>query len=229
MQNLERGEKRMFRIAICDDEKIFRDDLKEILIRYMTDRGIMLEIDTFSSGKEFVELGIEMVKYKIVFLDINMDELDGIMTAKKIRENSKDMFIVFVTAFVNYTIEGYLVSFYYDSGCSDFYFYGSDDVVIFQKSQPGYPLGHFGICSRNNDLYRFYETDARFDQHPILPIVLCSDENHQYGLVFCRYRFVVSFRISGEVVEEKRGGTLRRFTSILPAGSDIGASDDYRP
>ena len=83
----------MFRIAICDDEKIFRDDLKEILIRYMTDRGIMLEIDTFSSGKEFVELGIEMVKYKIVFLDINMDELDGIMTAKKIRENSKDMFI----------------------------------------------------------------------------------------------------------------------------------------
>lgn len=34
----------MFRIAICDDEKIFRDDLKEILIRYMTDRGIMLEI-----------------------------------------------------------------------------------------------------------------------------------------------------------------------------------------
>ena len=99
----------MFRIAICDDEKIFRDDLKEILIRYMTDRGIMLEIYTFSSGKEFVELGIEMVKYKIVFLDINMDELDGIMTAKKIRENSKDMFIVFVTAFVNYTIEGYKV------------------------------------------------------------------------------------------------------------------------
>lgn len=73
----------MFRIAICDDEKIFRDDLKEILIRYMTDRGIMLEIDTFSSGKEFAELGIEMVKYKIVFLDINMDELDGIMTAKR--------------------------------------------------------------------------------------------------------------------------------------------------
>lgn len=103
------GGKRMFRIAICDDEKIFRADLKEILTRYMTDRGIMLEIDTFSSGKEFAELGIEMVKYKIVFLDINMDELDGIMTAKKIRENSKDMFIVFVTAFVNYTIEGYKV------------------------------------------------------------------------------------------------------------------------
>lgn len=74
MQNLERGEKRMFRIAICDDEKIFRDDLKEILIRYMTDRGIMLEIDTFSSGKEFVELGIEMVKYKITWAEFDFCE-----------------------------------------------------------------------------------------------------------------------------------------------------------
>lgn len=33
----------------------------------MTDRGIMLEIDTFSSGKEFVELGIEMVNIRLFF------------------------------------------------------------------------------------------------------------------------------------------------------------------
>lgn len=99
----------MFRVAICDDEKIFRDNLKEILLQYMKDKGLIFEIDTFCSGKEFVELGIEMVKYKVVFLDINMDELDGIMTAKKIRDNSSDMFIVFVTAFVNYTLEGYKV------------------------------------------------------------------------------------------------------------------------
>ena len=51
MQNLEGGGKRMFRIAICDDEKIFRDDLKEILIRYMTDRGIMLETFLVPSQK----------------------------------------------------------------------------------------------------------------------------------------------------------------------------------
>ena len=87
MQNLERGEKRMFRIAICDDEKIFRDDLKEILMPQKNPCRTPLEIDTFSSGKEFVELGIEMVKYKIVFLDINMDELDGIMTAKNIPQH----------------------------------------------------------------------------------------------------------------------------------------------
>ncbi|EKC72836.1 hypothetical protein OBE_02695, partial [human gut metagenome] len=30
-----------------------------------------MKLILFSSGKEFAELGIEMVKYKIVFLDIN--------------------------------------------------------------------------------------------------------------------------------------------------------------
>ncbi|MCM1500469.1 MAG: LytTR family DNA-binding domain-containing protein [Clostridium sp.] len=99
----------MLKIAICDDEKYFRNELKEILENYLKDNGIRFEIDTFSSGKEFIELGIGMIKYEVVFLDINMDELDGLMTAKKIRENSKDIFVVFVTAFVNYTIEGYKV------------------------------------------------------------------------------------------------------------------------
>lgn len=99
----------MFYIAIIDDESIFREQIKEILQKYMDERGRAYEIDTFRSGKEFIEQGVEMVKYKIVFLDINMEELDGIMTAKKIRENSRDMFIVFITAFINYTLEGYKV------------------------------------------------------------------------------------------------------------------------
>ena len=50
-----------------------------------------------------------MLKYNIVFLDINMDRLDGIGTAKKIREISREIYIVFVTAFIDYTLEGYKV------------------------------------------------------------------------------------------------------------------------
>jgi len=75
----------------------------------MDKKGILYEIDEFESGKDFVKLGIGIVKYKIVFLDISMDELDGMETAQKIREVSNDIFIVFVTAFVNYMLEGYRV------------------------------------------------------------------------------------------------------------------------
>ena len=63
----------------------------------------------FASSKEFLELGIELVQYDIIFLDINMDEIDGIVTAQKIREYSSEVYIVFVTAYINYSLEGYKV------------------------------------------------------------------------------------------------------------------------
>ena len=103
------GDKQIFRIAICDDESFFRKRMRDILTDYMEEKGVLYEIDEFESGKEFISLGIEIVKYKIVFLDINMDEMDGMETAKKIREVSNDIFIVFVTAFITYTLEGYKV------------------------------------------------------------------------------------------------------------------------
>lgn len=99
----------MFKIAICDDENYFTEELKNILSDCMLKKGLVFEIDTYSSGAKLISLGIGMLQYSIIFLDINMDEVDGIMTAKKIREVSKEAFIVFVTAFVNYTLEGYKV------------------------------------------------------------------------------------------------------------------------
>lgn len=99
----------MIRIAICDDEKYYRNNIQKILINYMNKNDILCEIDTFSSGKAFVEQGIEVIKYKIVFLDIIMNDFDGIETAKRIREFSDEVFIVFITAYVDYTLEGYKV------------------------------------------------------------------------------------------------------------------------
>jgi DNA-binding LytR/AlgR family response regulator len=99
----------MFRIAICDDEYYFRQEFKEIISDYMRNKGLIFHIDTFASGEEFIALGIEMVKYTIVFLDVNMNKMDGVTAAKAIRMISKEIFIVFVTAYVDYTLEGYKV------------------------------------------------------------------------------------------------------------------------
>ncbi len=99
----------MFRIAICDDEKYFQEYIQGILMDYQKEKGILYEINAFGSGKAFLESEIGAIHYKIVFLDIRMDELDGILTAQKIRKRSRDIFIVFVTAFVNYSLEGYKV------------------------------------------------------------------------------------------------------------------------
>ena len=99
----------MLNIAICDDEKYFRNEIRGILEKHLGAEGIVCSIDDFASGEELTDLGIEVQKYDIVFLDINMDQMDGIDVARKIREKSKDIFIVFVTAYIDYTIEGYKV------------------------------------------------------------------------------------------------------------------------
>ena len=97
----------MFKIARCDDENLFTEELKELLSGYMIEKGLVVEIDTYSSGESLVDLGIEVVQYTDVFLDINMEKIDGIKTAEMIRKASREVFIVFVTAYVDYSLEGY--------------------------------------------------------------------------------------------------------------------------
>lgn len=99
----------MLKIAICDDEKIFGDKVEVLLREYLEYCDEQFEIDRYSSGKELVALKNDMKQYNIIFLDINMDEMDGIETAKKIREVSDDIYIIFVTAFIKYTVKGYEV------------------------------------------------------------------------------------------------------------------------
>lgn len=99
----------MFRIAICDDEKCFRETVKKYVRNYLLKREISFEIDAFCSGKDLIDLGLDVVRYTMIFLDINMDEIDGIKTAQRIREYSSDIYIVFVTAYIDYSLEGYKV------------------------------------------------------------------------------------------------------------------------
>lgn len=97
------------KIAICDDEIYFAGKLREILMQYLEERHIDFEIELFSSGREFVELGVEMLQYQIIFLDINMKQMDGIETAKNVRAYTEESFVVFVTAYIDYSLEGYQV------------------------------------------------------------------------------------------------------------------------
>lgn len=53
-------------IAICDDEIIFRNDLKLVLINYKKNRRIQLDIYEFSNGNDL--LSSELI-FDIVFMD----------------------------------------------------------------------------------------------------------------------------------------------------------------
>ena len=83
----------MFRIAVCDDEKIFVDQISEIVKAFFKEHKLECQVDEFYSGEEFVELKEEVGKYDIVFLDMQMDKMNGIETAKYLRKYGEDTFL----------------------------------------------------------------------------------------------------------------------------------------
>lgn len=99
----------MIKIAVCDDEEYFRKLIATYLKEYMKTKADTYEIDIFESGRQLIDIGIKVMQYKIVFLDINMDGMNGIETAKILRSYSQDAFLVLITAFMDYTLEGYKV------------------------------------------------------------------------------------------------------------------------
>lgn len=98
----------MLNIAICDDEKYYLEKLEKLIVDSLHLKGISLyKVFTYSSGVEFCKQESEILKYDVIFLDINMPEKNGLETARKIREYSHTILIVFVTAFIDYSLEGY--------------------------------------------------------------------------------------------------------------------------
>ncbi len=100
----------MIHIAICDDEKYFRLWEERLVLEYMEKHQYSYTIDTYTSGREMLDMADISGKYDIIFLDINMEEMDGLETARHIRQISGKVFIVFVTAYITYVLEGYKVN-----------------------------------------------------------------------------------------------------------------------
>ncbi len=84
----------MFRIAICDDEAYFRNQEKKLIEQYMRDQGYTCQIDLYASGKELLSRTDGDLPYDMIFLDISMEEMDGLQTAERIRRLHKVFFYV---------------------------------------------------------------------------------------------------------------------------------------
>ena len=77
----------MLKIAICDDEKVFRDNINKYVAAYLNEKEISYEIDTFSSGKEIIDLGIEIKQYNIIIHPERIFSLDDTQEAHSYLES----------------------------------------------------------------------------------------------------------------------------------------------
>lgn len=96
------------KVAICDDEKFYVDNLKEFLDEYYNSLDIL--IDTFISGEKLINKVREIpTRYDLIFLDIEMEKFNGIEVAREIRKFNKEIIIIFVTSHIEFALQGYEV------------------------------------------------------------------------------------------------------------------------
>ena len=85
------------RVAVIDDESIFRMQLKMMVERVSANKAIPIEVEEFASGPDFISV-LSDRRFDIVFMDIFMPGMDGIETSKKLRQKTERTFLIFMTA-----------------------------------------------------------------------------------------------------------------------------------
>lgn len=98
----------MINIAIVEDEAVEAERLSEYLRRYEKETGgTKFHIVRFADGISF--LTNYKAEYDIIFMDIEMPDLDGMATAHKLRIQDPGVILVFVTNMAQFAVKGYEV------------------------------------------------------------------------------------------------------------------------
>lgn len=100
----------MINIAIVDNEKSVLEKISGILSD-MRGESDDIHIDTYEKAKDFLA-AFETVRYQILISDVDMPEMNGIEMGKKARDCDPNIYIIFLTAYVEYAIESYRMEAY---------------------------------------------------------------------------------------------------------------------
>lgn len=84
----------MLYIAVCDDEKCMSEKMKKMAEKFLEKKNASFSVLEYSSGEELLKSN---EKIDILFLDIGMRGMDGIETARRLRERGFQGFLVFIT------------------------------------------------------------------------------------------------------------------------------------
>ncbi|WP_124066817.1 LytTR family DNA-binding domain-containing protein [Clostridium sp. E02] len=87
----------MFEVAICDDNPLDRKRLTERIERNMPETE-KIRIHEYESGMNLLT-ALKNIRFSIIFLDVQMNGLDGEETAIRIREVDSNVILVFYTGF----------------------------------------------------------------------------------------------------------------------------------
>ena len=91
------------KIAICDDEREICEGLERLIRKQRAEAEVVL----FSSGGQLLE---SRERFQIVLMDIQMEGMSGIETARALRMKDETAVLIFVTALREYVFDAFDVS-----------------------------------------------------------------------------------------------------------------------
>ncbi|MCQ2508808.1 MAG: LytTR family DNA-binding domain-containing protein [Dorea sp.] len=90
------------RVAVIDDERPARSELKHQIRAVYPD----IEIIEGDCGADALDLAAEYT-FDLIFLDVDLGDINGTMLVKALRKMQEDVKIVFVTAYTEYAVKAF--------------------------------------------------------------------------------------------------------------------------
>ncbi len=94
----------MLSIAVCDDELLDRVTISAGIRLAMKELNMPCSIELFASGRELLDA---LGRFDLIFLDILMNGMDGMETARKCREQMFENLLVFLSSSRSYVFDAY--------------------------------------------------------------------------------------------------------------------------
>jgi DNA-binding LytR/AlgR family response regulator len=95
------------RLAVCDDDVRLVKRLKPVVYQYANENRFEMVIDEFFDGESLLASKSE---YDMIFLDYRMKGINGMDTAKKLRERNLNCTIVFMTSYPDFVYDAFKVN-----------------------------------------------------------------------------------------------------------------------
>lgn len=168
------------KIAIIDDEKVWRDSARSAVREYVGPRD---QIELFSSGITFLDRHQE---YDVVLMDIDMPKLDGFDTIIRYKTEFSSSTILILTTHLDYARKGYLVDAfrYIDKAKME-----EELDEAFEKIRDINRKNHFSVVGRNG---KKVKTILIKDIYYIESVGTLEEKLEEYGFFRCHKSFLVN-------------------------------------
>lgn len=90
------------RVAVCDDEMMILNQVEGMLKKYRANKQMNLSVSVFLSGEELLIDIEDNGIYDLIYIDIELTRINGIETARKLRDKYPEAMLIFISSYTRY-------------------------------------------------------------------------------------------------------------------------------